>query len=54
MSADELEKRIAAAQEVVITQADAVRSLKAAAKDGSAEKVIQRSFCAAPAAKPCM
>ena len=54
MSEEELEKRIAVAQEVVITQADAVRSLKAAAKDGSAEKVMLLSIVTATAAVSCM
>ena len=39
MSLDDLEKRIQAAEAAVATQADTVRSLKAALKDKSIEKV---------------
>ncbi len=39
MSVEELEKRIHAAQAAVATQGDTVRSLKAAVKDKSVDKV---------------
>ena len=39
MSLDDLEKRIQAAEATVATQGDTVRSLKAALKDKSIEKV---------------